>query len=183
MITIADIRLGRYPTSSVKTPASDSRPSAVAATTITPNITIQNSVFPMTFGGIEVRATTLHGVHDAAALERFVEANPMHQALNALLDQLRQQVTGEKDDERAEHGRNHVGQLRECFAQTLDERQGRILGEVLHARNLRDRRSGVSSLSRACDRTTRFDDRKGRSAIPSVSRSRARTSRRRCPVA
>ena len=50
-----------------------------------------------------------------------------------LLDQLRQEISGEKNDERAQHGWDYVGQLRERFLQALEEGQGRVFLEGLHA--------------------------------------------------
>ena len=97
--------------------------------------------------GIEVRAAALHGLHDATALQRLVQPDAMQQSLGALLDQLRQQVAGEKDDERAEHRRNHFGQLRECFPQALEEGQGLVVGELNHDSNLGDARSEVRAQS------------------------------------
>ena len=55
-----------------------------------------------------------------------------------------------QDDECAEHGRDYVSQLGEGVPQSVDERQGRILGEVLHVRNLRGPRFKGSEYLKSC---------------------------------
>ena len=114
---------------------------------ITANIMIQNSVLPTTFVGLKCDAAALDRLHHAAALQRLVQPDATQQPLGALLDQLRQQVAGEEDDERADHRRNHFGELRERFAQALEEGQGLVLGELKHATNLGHARSEVRAQS------------------------------------
>ncbi len=70
---------------------------------------------------IEVGAAALHRLHHATPFQRLVQPDAVEKALGALLDQFRQEVSGEQNDQGAEHRRDDFGELGERLAQSFEE--------------------------------------------------------------
>jgi hypothetical protein len=79
---------------------------------------------------VEVRARSLDRLHHPTALQHAVQADAAQEALGQLLEHLRQEVSGEQDDERAEEcGHELTEDLGEARLQPLPEVGAGILEE------------------------------------------------------
>jgi hypothetical protein len=114
-----------------------------------------------------VRARALDGLHDATALQQIVQAHPPEQLFRAALDQLRQQVAGEQDDQRAEERGYELGELREAALQSLQKGHAEAPGRscaapTVAAENTTDVTSPINFAFPASHRRWRFDGTSGR---------------------
>src|SRR5512140_714279 len=66
-------------------------------------------------------ARALDGIEHAAALQPLVDADPVQPPVDSALDELRQQIAGEENDQRAEQRGNVECELIEAALQTVQK--------------------------------------------------------------